>query len=339
MRVRTGGPAGPGRRARGVQDVDTGRRAAAGALAAAALRGAMAAPGTSAEGGAGRFIDFDPFPWRALPPRPVRVWLPPGYDSGTQRYGVLYLHDGQNVFDTSDPMAHGGWQVDRALAVLIQQRVVRPTIIVAVWNSGADRFRDYGPQAALQTLPEAVRLKVPGSSSDPADFSPRADAYLRCLVDELKPAIDARLRTRPGRDDTVVMGSSMGGVVSLYALCRYPGVFGAAGCMSTHWPLTIRPEWLTPTVDPVVERVAESYRAWLATNLPIAGTHRLYFDHGDQGLDALYPPHQAKVDTLVAARGYRRDVDWVSRAFPGTDHHERDWRARLDTPLRFLLSA
>ena len=89
----------------------------------------------------------------------------------------------------------------------------------------------------------------------------------------------------------------------------------------------------------MVERIAASYRTWLATHLPAAGAHRLYFDHGDQGLDSLYPPHQAKVDALVAAKGYRRDVDWISRSFPGTDHNERDWRVRMEGPLRFLLRA
>ncbi len=132
-------------------------------------------------------------------------------------------------------------------------------------------------------------------------------------------------------------------VISLYALCRYPQVFGAAGCLSTHWILTThyaefaRSFTAGTEPDPRVDAMASAYRDWLREHLPAAGAHRLYFDHGTVELDSLYPRHQRAVDQIVAARGYRRDIDWVTREFAGAPHNEGAWRARLDIPLQFLL--
>jgi pimeloyl-ACP methyl ester carboxylesterase len=114
----------------------------------------------------------------------------------------------------------------------------------------------------------------------------------------------------------------MGGLISLYAICEYPEVFGGAGCVSTHWP--------------AVEGVIAPY---LVENLPDPATHRLYFDYGTDTLDALYQPTQFLVDEVVAGAGYTRDVNWVTRKFPGAAHDERSWAQRVSIPLRFLLGA
>ena len=148
-----------------------------------------------------------------------------------------------------------------------------------------------------------------------------SDEYLRFLVEELKPFVDARYRTLPGRDDTVVMGSSMGGLISLYALAKYPDVFGGAGAVSTHWPAGDG-----AMVD------------WLAAHLP-AGTHRIWFDHGTETLDAGYALYQLRMDAAMQAAGWMRGRDWESRVYEGAAHDEKSWRARVDQPLRFLLGA
>jgi pimeloyl-ACP methyl ester carboxylesterase len=129
----------------------------------------------------------------------------------------------------------------------------------------------------------------------------------------------------------------MGGLISLYGLASYPEVFGAVGCVSTHWPLTTSPALLGPGPGAELEACGMAFIGWLETHLPAAGRHRLYFDHGTVGLDSLYAPFQARVDTLAAIRGYRRGVDFESLVFEGADHNEEAWRARLETPLRFLL--
>jgi predicted alpha/beta superfamily hydrolase len=149
-----------------------------------------------------------------------------------------------------------------------------------------------------------------------------ADAYLRFLVDELKPFVDATYRTLPGRDDTFVMGSSMGGLISLYALCEYPQVYGGAGCLSTHWPAG----------DGIVID-------YLAETLPPPGHHKIYFDYGTETLDAQYEPYQRRADQVMRAAGYTEGVEWMTRRFDGAAHDEAAWQARVHVPLEFLLGA
>ena len=139
-------------------------------------------------------------------------------------------------------------------------------------------------------------------------------------MNDVKPFIDATYRTLPGPATTAIMGSSMGGLISLYALCEYPAVFGAAGCVSTHWP--------------IVEAVMLPY---LTDHLPVPGSHRLYFDHGTHGLDAQYEPTQRLVDAEMQAAGYERGRDWLSLCFDGADHNETAWSERVHIPLKFLL--
>jgi len=277
-----------------------------------------------------------------LPSRVVEVWLPSGYDASGAPHAVLYMHDGQHVFDEVVGIANAAWGVHTALQRLIDQQAVRPTIVVAVSNT-SERSREYGPQAPIETLPVADQVLLPRLTDwpegQPRDERalPLSDRYLRFLVEDLKPQVDRSFRTLGDRDNTFVMGSSMGGLISLYALCSYPQVFGGAGCLSTHWPIATNPALLTPRIDPLVARAAAAYRQWLAGHLPAPGSHRIYFDHGTETLDSLYAPHQEQVDALLRSQGWREGVDWTSRVFPGTNHSEAAWRARVDQPLQFLL--
>ena len=254
---------------------------------------------------------------RHVTARRVDVWLPPGYDTAApRRYPVLYMHDGQNLFDPKTSYGGVDWGVDEAMTRLIAEGEVRPAIVVGIWNSPA-RFAEYMPEKAV-TMP-MVTSGVDGVPPLPrADL--RSDAYLRYLVGELKPVIDRDFRTLPGRDDTFVMGSSMGGLVSLYAVAEYPQVFGGAGAVSTHWPAGD---------GAIVD--------WFARHLPDPRTHRLYFDHGTATLDAGYAPYQKRMDAAMRAAGFEHGKTWISRIYPGAEHNEAAWRQRVDAPLRFLL--
>lgn len=152
-------------------------------------------------------------------PRDVQVWLPPGYDAQSdQRYPVLYLHDGQNVFDAQ--AAGTEWQVDEAAQRGVASGRLRPFIVVAV-ASTASRTLDYTPTSMTVS---AERL----GKAAPERQGGGVAAYARFLVEELKPAIDARFRTRPGVADTAVGGSSFGGLASLWLALHRPETFGAA---------------------------------------------------------------------------------------------------------------
>ncbi len=266
-------------------------------------------------------------PSRHVDARNVDVWLPPSYGRDpARRYPVLYMHDGQNLFDPSLSYTGIDWDIDGAMTRLIEAGEVGPgkigpgnireAIVVGVSNTPL-RFAEYMPKAPVRTA--TVGSGIAGGPIGRAEDI-RSDDYLRFLVDELKPFIDAQYRTQPGRDDTFAMGSSMGGLISLYAMAQYPQVFGGVGALSTHWPACD-----ACMID------------WLGAHLPEPRTHRLYFDHGTATLDALYPPHQVRMDAALRAGGYVEGDDWVTRRFDGAEHNEAAWRARVDIPLRFLL--
>jgi predicted alpha/beta superfamily hydrolase len=254
-----------------------------------------------------------------VPARHVDVWLPDNYDQQPETfYSVLYMHDGQNLFDPQTATNGETWGVAEALAQLMATNTVRPTIIVGIFNSRG-RWPEYLPQRPL-THPHSAKLLK--QFDEQLRFPVSSDDYLRFIVEELKPFIDQTYRTHPTRAETFIMGSSMGGLISLYALCEYPEVFSGAGCLSTHWP--------------AVEGIILPY---LAKALPQPGQHKLYFDYGTAALDALYEPLQKPVDALLAEKGYSDGKNWLTRRFAGAAHHEPAWRARIHLPLTFLLGS
>ena len=260
---------------------------------------------------------------RHVATRHVDVWLPEGFrEDGS--HAVLYLHDGQMLFDARTTWNKQAWNVQTAAGTLLAQRRVRPFIVVGIWNTGPTRFAEYFPQRFLDHL-------VPGSARDAllqrAAVEPvRSDAYLRFLVEELKPAIDARFRPATGPGDTFVAGSSMGGLISLYALTEHPQVFGGAACLSTHW-------------IGIFERNTEvpaAALAYLRERLPPPGRHRLYMDRGTAELDGLYDVAQQQVDALMREKGFTAPL-FDTRVFEGAGHNERAWAERLHIPLLHLL--
>lgn len=299
----------------------------------AVLAAALVAPGVAHAAGtvsAGRLVEYPAFPSDIVAARRVSVWLPPSYDDPIgNTYPVLYMHDGQNLFIPGQAAFGVEWGVDEHVTVLARERELRETIVVGVWNTPA-RYQEYFPTDVLKHMPRAVQEMVRGNSGAPLI----GDDYLRFLVTGLKPYIDRTFRTQRGVYDTAVMGSSMGGLISLYAFVRYPEVFGKAGCVSTHWPLT------DPNmVAPHREGMLRGWASYLDETLPRPQSRRLYFDHGTLNLDSNYAPYQQAVDAAVLSRGYERTRSFMSRGFDGADHNERSWNERLDIPLRFLLGA
>ncbi|GAB6088535.1 alpha/beta hydrolase [Spirochaeta dissipatitropha] len=246
--------------------------------------------------------------------RHVDVLLPPSYadpESSGERYPVIYMHDGQNAFFPDLSFAGTSWEIDRALSELGKK-----AIVVAVWNSGPQRRRDYMPNAALIDEEERQLFVLENGGA------PLSDAYLDWLVSALKPTIDSSFRSLSDRDNTFILGSSMGGLISLYALCQYPQIFAAAACISTHWPIG-----------------GGCMLEYMHHFLPDPGAHRLYFDHGTLDLDQEYAEYQMQADEILVDRGYRSGEDWVTRIFKGTGHDEQAWQNRVGIPLGFMLKA
>ena len=290
--------------------------AAASAQAQSKPASAHAAQAVTADGGTGTLLRHAQFPSRHVAARNVDVWLPPGYaEAAGTRYPVLYMHDGQNVFDPSTSYTKVDWGVDEAMTRLIANGHARAAIVVAVWNT-PKRLQEYMPRKAITG---ETFIPTPGDAPFPA-AEIVADDYLAFLATELKPFIDAHYRTLTGPEDTFVMGSSMGGLISAYAVLEYPQVFGGAGCVSTHWP--------------IAGGIVEGY---LAEHLPAPDINRFYFDYGTEAIDAMYEPYQQRIDALMRTRGYRPGVDLLSHRYLGATHNESAWRDRIEVPLMFLL--
>ena len=282
-----------------------------------------------AEPSTGRVERLAAFTSRWVAPRHVDVWLPADY-SPAKRYQVLYMQDGQNLFDPRLSYSQQAWHADLAVARLVREGRIADTLIVGIWNHGAQRYAEYYPEKFLALASEAVRREY---LEHAANGRAQADAYLRFIVDELKPAIDRTYATRSGADGTFIMGSSMGGLISLYALCEYPQVFGGAAGLSTHWVGRPGAWGLARVRNAALPLAAMNY---LDRHLPAPGVHRIYSDHGDDALDALYAPAHALFVELLRDRGWG-PAQAMTRVFPGTGHQERDWSQRLSTPLAFLL--
>jgi predicted alpha/beta superfamily hydrolase len=228
--------------------------------------------------------------------RDLLVYLPPSYDAGERRYPVIYMHDGQNLFDPSTSFA-GEWEVDQTLEAGSDAGL--EAIVVAIPNMGPDRTNEYSP---------FVDSKAGGG---------KGELYLRFLTETVKPAIDAEFRTLADREHTGIAGSSMGGLISLYAFFRYRHIFGFAGVMS-----------------PALWFAQNAVLDWVRRQ-PFAGG-RIYIDvgmrEGEKTMDDVM-----KLRDVLEAKGYRNLRDLLCVVDTAGDHSERAWARRLHRQLRFLL--
>lgn len=280
----------------------------------------------------GKIVRVENFESKYVTARNIDIWLPEGYN-GKKKFAVLYMHDGQMLYDSAGSWNKQSWDVDDAVTRLARQKKIREVIVVGVWNGGPTRHPDYFPQKPFESLPQDQRDGIYQAArtngiSIFGDGKVQSDNYLKFLVTELKPYIDKTYATRKDRKNTFIAGSSMGGLISMYALCEYPDTFGGAACLSTHWPGIFSME---------NNPIPDAFVAYLQQHLPEPKTHKLYFDYGTETLDALYPPLQQKVDEVMKTKGWT-SKNWMTREFKGEDHSERAWRKRLEIPLTFLLA-
>lgn len=243
--------------------------------------------------------------------RHILVWLPPGYDDQEDRgYPVLYMHDGDNLFDDHTSFA-GEWHVDETLLHLAQEGLA--AIVVGIPNMGSERIAEYNPY-------------------DNFMGRGRGDAHTRFVADTLKPIIDSDFRTRPAPACTALIGSSMGGLISLYGFLQYPEVFGRAGALS-----------------PSVWLGGRALFEMIRTRPKNEG--RLYLDVGtregqnDHAHDDTVPANAASVRFRDSTRRLRDALQWVGYddehlryiEDDGAHHNEAAWARRFPDAVRFLL--
>lgn len=233
-------------------------------------------------------------PGDGIRPRDIIVWLPPSYaDAPEKRYPVLYMHDGQNVFDPRTSFLGADWQVDEVADSLMRTGEMEEIIIVGVNNSD-DRRAEY---------------------SD----TEKGRAYMKFLIEKLKPFIDATYRTQPERQNTAVMGSSMGGLISFLLAWHHPEVFSQAACLS--------PAFIPP-FGSAVELVEKDEGP--------AKDLRLYLDNGGVALDSVL---QAGCDQMLYAlkqKGFRLGENLYWFHDQQAEHSERAWARRVWRPLLFM---
>lgn len=264
---------------------------------------------------------FPQFASQHVPSRDVVVWLPEGYQTGDS-CDVLYMHDGQMLFDATTTWNSQEWCVDEVLDSLIRAGKTRPCIVVGIYNTD-DRLTEYFPAKTWQSVPEADR-----KDADVKKLT--GDAYLKFIVEELKPFIDERYKPLTTRDHTFMMGSSMGGLISLYAMCEYPQVFGGVACLSSHLSMAHLPDGFGG------EPWAKGFLNYVDQHLPEANGSLIYMDRGTEDFDADYAKYQTSLDSVITAKGWDKD-HYMSRVYQGHGHKESSWAERLDQPLLFLL--
>lgn len=268
-------------------------------------------------------VRIDGFPSRHIGPRTVEVLTPVNvhYD---EAFPVIYMFDGQNIFHSFTGWGgkpNQGWRVDDVLDSRNAAGTLPQAIVVGIFNNPDHRRVEYMPAKPYDLIRERSAETTNEWDQTFQSEPPRSDAQLKFIVEEVKPYIDAHFKTKKDRAHTFVAGSSMGGLMSAYAICEYPEVFGGAACLSTHWP----------PLDGV-------FLEYLKSNLPDPATHKIYFDHGTVELDAQYEPFQRIADDAMEAAGYEKDKNWMTLKFEGAKHHEDDWHARFGIPIAFLLA-
>ena len=239
--------------------------------------------------------------------RDVIVYLPPGYDvSKARRYSVFYMHDGQNLFDGATSFIPGQeWRVDETAQRLIVAGTIEPLIIVGVYNT-KDRIDEY-------TAAADEKYKKGG----------RADLYGRMLVEELKPFIDSRYRTKRAAKNTGLGGSSLGGLASLYLTLKYPKVFGSAAVVSPS--VWFANKQIVHYVDALLRK--PNVRIWIDM-----GTKE-----GQTPQEARQSLNDARLlrDTLIK-KGWKVGKDLNYFEANGAEHNEAAWAARVESILTFL---
>ena len=227
--------------------------------------------------------------------RTLRVYLPPGYETSTRRYPVLYMHDAQNLFDAATSFA-GEWQVDETLDRLARERGLE-LIVVGIDNGGEHRLQEL-------TAWDSKR----GGRAEGA-------AYVSFLVDVVKPYVDTHYRTLPDRAHTAIMGSSLGALISHYAIHRYPNVFGMAGLFSPSY-------WYAP----------QSYAYTDAHPLPRGA--KLYFYCGGKEDESMV--HNMQRMIVEERRGGLRADAMTARLAPDANHNEAAWARAFPQAVEWL---
>mgnify|MGYP000400901846 CR=1 FL=1 len=278
---------------------------------------------------AGQLQRIPNFPSEFIEARRVDIWTP---ENSSGPYKVLFMHDGQMLFQRDSTWNGQEWGVDESLDSLYKNGHIEDIMVVAIWNIYEHRHRNYFPQKPFESLSQNVQdslltLARPGQEKDLYSAAPNSDDYLQFIFKELLPFLDENYSIN--KDELYMMGSSMGGLISMYAAMEYSRKLKGVACLSTHWPGVFENE-NNPIPDAFIEYMSAHQREAKRT--------KWYFDRGDATLDALYPKPQNRVDSLYRSWNFE-SAQFKSMVFPGDPHEETAWRKRFPKAVLFLLKA
>ena len=233
----------------------------------------------------------------------------------------MIMHDGQNLFDGTKTWNGQEWKLDEWATKLISENRVNSFIIVGIHNSGKNRWNDYFPENSYDFVSD---IKYLGKNKPPLN----ANLYLKYIVNEVIPYTRSKYLKSSKDFKIIIGGSSMGGLISMYAAFEYPEIFDGAICMSTHWPGAY-------VIDD--NPLPDAIFNYMSKNIPISKNKRFYFDYGDKGLDKHYPQYSKTLDSIFTQNGYSNQ-NYRNMYFKNESHNEEAWSKRVNIPLKFIFN-
>jgi len=261
--------------------------------------------------------------------RQVVVWLPADYNVKVE-YATIYMHDGQMLFDSTVTWNKQEWRVDETADSLQRTGTTRPFIVVGIYNDPPNRYAEFFPEQAANYMDTAYVSKL---TSTLWKGELRADHYVDWMTKKLIPFIEDRYSVSHRRNDRFLIGSSMGGLISLYGLTREPKTFGGAACLSIHTPMIN----FQMTGDDAMNQLVLPFNRYLSKTLPSPKKVKLYIDRGTETLDAYYGPYHDVLLSTMKKYGYEIGPNYSTFVWDKTGHDEVSWANRLAVPIKFLL--
>ena len=268
-------------------------------------------------------------PFRDTLVRRVLIWLPANYDSN-KKYATIFMHDGQMLFDSTVTWNKKEWRVDETADSLISNGITRPFIVVGIYNDPPNRYAEFFPQETAKYMDSNYVSKLKQTLWN---GELRADYYIDWITKKLIPFVEDHYAVSHKREDRFLIGSSMGGLISLYGLTREPKTFGGSACLSIHTPM-INFQLMG---DDAMNQLALPFNAYLSKSLPAPKKVKVYIDRGTETLDASYGPYHEVLLKTLAKSGYEVGSNYLTLVWDKTAHDEVSWANRLAVPIKFLL--
>jgi hypothetical protein len=277
----------------------------------------------------GQLLRYE-LPFDAQRTRTIEVFIPTGTVLN-RHTKTLYMHDGQMLFDSTRTWNKKEWCVDEVCSQQLSRFDLPNFIVVGIYNDPENRYAEFFPQALSSYMPATYRDKLMGALWN---GQLRADHYLNWIEDTLVPFIEKTQHVSKKTKDRMVMGSSMGGLISLYALCEKPKLFGAAACLSIHTPMIN----FNMFEEGMIEALVLPFNMYLAETLKADKKHYLYIDRGTENLDGTYKPYHDQLLKTLAEIGYTaRNPHFLQAIVQGAGHDEVAWSKRWQVPFMFML--